>query len=89
MLWLLAASADLGRLAEGCQPRQTHMLRQDPRRTLYVWRECKKDSTDGDRDQARLAYRASCAMLVGLASSLREAQLRTFPGVPGDPNPPC
>ena len=40
-----------------------------------------------DRDRAWLAGTASCAMLVGLVSSLifaslREAQLRTSPGVP-------
>jgi hypothetical protein len=42
---------------------------------------------DSDGEGARHAYRASCAMLVGLASLLmfallREAQPRAFPGVP-------
>ena len=44
-----------------------------------------------DGDRARLAGTASCAMLVGLTSSLiftslREAQLRTSPGVPVGPS---
>ena len=52
-------------------------------KTGDVWREYKKDSMDSDGGGwAWLAYRAGCAMLVGLGSlliftSLREAQLRT------------
>jgi hypothetical protein len=45
---------------------------------------------DSDRDRAWLAGTTSCAMFVGLKSlliyaSLREAQLRTSPGVPAGP----
>jgi hypothetical protein len=52
----------------------------------------KQNWIDSDRSWVRLAYKGSCTMLVGLKSSLifallREAQLRTFPGVP--PSPFC
>ena len=50
-----------------------------------------KDPTASDRGWVRLAHRASCARLVGLLSSLifdslREAQLRTSPGIPPGPS---
>jgi hypothetical protein len=59
-----------------------HVFRQDLWRTHDVWREYKKNLMDSEGGWARLAYRASCAMLVGLASSLiftslREIQPRT------------
>jgi hypothetical protein len=53
----------------------------------------KKDLMDSDGEEARLAYRVSYAMLVGLESSLifsyrRESQLRTSPDIsPADLSP--
>ena len=51
-----------------------HVMRQGPRRTRDIWRANKQDSTDWERSVrlgwARFAYRASCAMLSGLALSL-------------------
>jgi len=52
---------------------------------------CKKALMESDGDRARLAYTASCAVLVGLNSllifaSLCKAQLRTS-GIP--PGPFC
>jgi hypothetical protein len=52
----------------------------------YKW-----DSMDSDRGWARLAYRAHCATLVGLASLLifawlRKAQRWTSPGIPLGPS---
>jgi hypothetical protein len=63
-----------------------HVLRQVPWRICDIWREYKKDLTNSDGDRAWLVYRTSCAILVGLESlliftSLREAQLRTSPGI--------
>ena len=60
-----------------------HVLRKG------MWRACdicinRTPQSDGDR--AWLAGTASCAMLVGLKSSLIEAQLRTSPGVPVGPS---
>jgi hypothetical protein len=86
------ASMNLGWLAEWWQLRQTHELRQDLWRPCDAWRAYTKDSMDSNSGWAWLAYRASCATLVGLASflifaSLREVQLRPSPGVP--PVPSC
>ena len=69
-----------------------HVLRQGPWRALKVWRENKKDSTD--EGWTRLAGRSSCATPVGLASSLifallREAEPKTFHGIPFGPGPSC
>ena len=62
-----------------------------PIENMWCLEGSKLDSTNSDGDRAWLAYRASCAMLVGLQSSLifnslREAQSRTSPGVPLGPS---
>jgi hypothetical protein len=92
-LWKITRvmSAETDAHAEG-----RHGLRQDSLTTHDVWREYKGDSMDSDRGWARLVYRASCEMLVGLLvfihfclliiTSLRVAQLRTSPGILAGPS---
>ena len=83
VLQFLATFADSGWLAEWCQLKQTHVLRQDlcwgnthGGHVHDVWREYKKDLTSQWPEKARLAGTVRCVTLVGLASlwiaSLRE-----------------
>lgn len=53
-----------------------HVQRQEKLRAHDVWRDYKMDSTDSDGDCVWLAYRAKCATLMGLASSLIFTSLR-------------
>ena len=95
MVQFLATSMDSGSLDAHTEARAT--LRQDmcwsktcaePRHVKDNWcLEGINRTPQSDRDRAWLAGIASCAMLVGLDSSLilaslREAQPRTSPGIP-------
>jgi hypothetical protein len=84
VLQFLATSADLGWLAEWCQLRQTHVLRQD------LWRAwCLEgiNRTWWKGTATKLGLLAICAKLVCLVpllifALLRETQPRTSPSIP-------